>query len=768
MSRPTVPELDEVIGVARWERFATHLPGLQAEDIEKMKTDNPNDVTSQKLALYRKWLSCNPDAKWSDVAKALDTSGEKSLAEKVRTEKCSLANNFHKGDRVPKEINFPADDEKQIMDELKSLHQSYTKLFSNVRQHIEELVNSEKRTLYSVVAAIEDQQIDSLKGLNKCGSIEEVFSIIREHSMFLDGSILEVVVQSVLGSQSEFLKRAATHCEKAMKFKMEKPIRCLKDKLVECDVGRNHTFVTIKMNNPWGRVGIGLVEKLVRELLQYKGEMHWLSVVHGCVCLTVLVPLKEKEGELIILCSSKSQFMHLVGVFSLVIDTSSVFHEEENVSYTFESSLLEACKLQNTAAVQFLLYLGTNVNHTDKDGKTALMLSSLHGNFYVSKLLLTAGGNPNIQDTFGNHSAGFSCFHGHYLVTELLLNNLANPNLPTNDGWTPLMMASQEGHHKIVELLLENGVDPDVRNSENGRTALIQASQNGHDQVIKVLLAAGANPNVQGIDGSTAVLLASLGGCYTAAEFLLKSNANPNLPDSDGWTPLTVACQEGHHRLVSLLVHNEVDPNIVNKKNGTSALMQASENGHYKIVEFLLSIGCNPDLQNIDGDTPMHLATVNGHYTIAELLLENGGNPNIPDNDGWTPLMVASLEGQSKIVELLLQKGIDPNGLNTKNGRTALSQASQCSHYDTVELLLKAKANPNIKDSDGFTAIEIAHANGHSRIVQLLDGKGINSNQPENIGRTLPTTANMHRQNKEASSMSSTFKKMISPLKRII
>lgn len=100
-------------------------------------------------------------------------------------------------------------------------------------------------------------------------------------------------------------------------------------------------------------------------------------------------------------------------------------------------------------------------------------------------------------------------------------------------------------------------------------------------------------------------------------------------------------------------------------------------------------------------------------------LLSQGANPNTKDYTGWTPLVKRNYPYDSEqifnefffqseavsyefeeIVNMLLQAGADPNikGIECK---TALHEAVQVNNVSLVELLLKFKANPEIKDQSG-------------------------------------------------------------------
>ena len=88
MSRPTVQELDQQLkDIVNWERLAIHLPNITQTDIEIIKRDNPNNVISQKQALFDKWLRSYPNASWDAVVLALKVIDENTLAQNIQHQK---------------------------------------------------------------------------------------------------------------------------------------------------------------------------------------------------------------------------------------------------------------------------------------------------------------------------------------------------------------------------------------------------------------------------------------------------------------------------------------------------------------------------------------------------------------------------------------------------------------------------------------------------------------------------------------------------------
>ena len=68
--------------------------------------------------------------------------------------------------------------------------------------------------------------------------------------------------------------------------------------------------------------------------------------------------------------------MHLTGIFRLHIGPITVFEKRENKNFSFKSAFLESSQRDDDEAVQFLQDLGVNVNYSNSEGKTALILYS--------------------------------------------------------------------------------------------------------------------------------------------------------------------------------------------------------------------------------------------------------------------------------------------------------------------------------------------------------------------------------------------------------
>ncbi len=108
--------------------------------------------------------------------------------------------------------------------------------------------------------------------------------------------------------------------------------------------------------------------------------------------------------------------------------------------------------------------------------------------------------------------------------------------------------------------------------------------------------------------------------------------------------------------MIKLLADAGADVNAINEV-GEWALRNAAERGDTEAVAYLLSVGADPNVQNIGG-TAIHMAVCSDNPGIARLLLQAGANINAQDGDRWTCLWWAR---SSEMAAFLLDHGADPS-----------------------------------------------------------------------------------------------------------
>lgn len=116
-----------------------------------------------------------------------------------------------------------------------------------------------------------------------------------------------------------------------------------------------------------------------------------------------------------------------------------------------------------------------------------------------------------------------------------------------------------------------------------------------------------------------------------------------------------------------------------------------------------------PAASNVFKDTSLYIACSYRRTAIVQLLLESGADPNARNLRGRTALhnLIREENEDPDIWHLLLQHGADVNAADDC-GMTLLHFACYYALVDIVRLLLRGGAQPDIRATDGRTALEIA------------------------------------------------------------
>ncbi|OBZ71594.1 hypothetical protein A0H81_08449 [Grifola frondosa] len=87
------------------------------------------------------------------------------------------------------------------------------------------------------------------------------------------------------------------------------------------------------------------------------------------------------------------------------------------------------------------------------------------------------------------------------------------------------------------------------------------------------------------------------------------------------------------------------------------------------VMNFLLSRGTPPDVEDIVGYTALHHATMNSNARpdLARILLQKGANVNHRDRYGGVPLMGAFMNNQIPSIDLLMEFGADLDIMDADN-----------------------------------------------------------------------------------------------------
>jgi ankyrin repeat protein len=129
----------------------------------------------------------------------------------------------------------------------------------------------------------------------------------------------------------------------------------------------------------------------------------------------------------------------------------------------------------------------------------------------------------------------------------------------------------------------------------------------------------------------------------------------------------------------------------------------------------------NPDIINKvskEGYSPLTLSCYSGNNEVAKYLINNVKDINAKSGYG-TPLMAAVVKNKKELVSLLIEKKANVN-VTDPNGTSALHYAVMFGLEDITKLLVAAKADPSLKDNRGNSSLEYAKIKGNTNIIQLL------------------------------------------------
>lgn len=153
-----------------------------------------------------------------------------------------------------------------------------------------------------------------------------------------------------------------------------------------------------------------------------------------------------------------------------------------------------------------------------------------------------------------------------------------------------------------------------------------------------------------------------------------------------------------------------------------SDIFEISRNGSLEEIEAIYKLDKESiNLKNEQGYMPLTLACYNGNLEVATFLVDKVLDIN-GNSDFGTPLMAAVYKGYDNIVEILLKYKADPN-IQDSQGGTAMHYAVLFRKYKIIELLVEAGADFNIENDVKKSALDFAISYKDEKLNKLLNIK---------------------------------------------
>jgi ankyrin repeat protein len=472
-----------------------------------------------------------------------------------------------------------------------------------------------------------------------------------------------------------------------------------------------------------------------------------------------------------------------------------------------DTRLPDAAMNRDKEIVRSLLKQKLDVNTPQSDGTTALHWAAHWNDVEMARLLIQAGANARAATREGATALYLAAVNGNAVMIDMLTKAGANPNSTLAGGETVLMTAANSGNADAVRVLIKAGANVNAKESVKGETALMWAAAENHADVVKLLI-----ENAADILACTHIDLVN-----SANGFIITGPGVPNVPCDKGgkpqprptppaqaaggrggrggrppgpplggsgggaMTPFLFAVRANAMESVKVLIEAGSDVNQT-MADGTSAMVIAIINGHYNLATFLLDDGADPNLADLRGRAALYAAVDMRNYRWSELpkppgdnvdpldviktLLNRGAKPNMPLTNpipyrgpsnfsnvfqsmvGATPFLRAAESGDVALMKLLVQHGADPN-IKLSDGTTALMLASGIGRADgstyewseaetleAVRLCLQLGNDLHATNTAGLTALHGAAHRGSNEIVQFLVSKGAKLDAKDKEGRT--------------------------------
>ena len=680
-SRPTERELDlELVKLVDWQVFATHLPGLERENIEQIQRNN-HEVHLQKLELFGTWLRIQPDASWKDVVLALENARENTLAEAVKkkfklafpVQDSSSTTRVYESHQIQHTSNekvflpiavdevqktndstkhLKVEERKLEADEiaiqLVGLHKRFAQMVTNIRDTLDSAVTGGQIAIKHISRYLEQHLDDEQLLLTNSKDIDDLFHKLHPYYSYLDCELLEEIVNQFL--EDEIQEEVEKYIKEVEEFEELTTLQELKDAIEQAllptqSVTPSTCEVILKVNKRWKREKMKCLNKLLEHVFFEKSHLlKHIRITVGSMCIRFLVP-KSQVQMLIALAAEHMEFMYLLGVFEMMINDIPVLMEDENENFTFDSALLESSQSGNNEAVQFLLDLGVNVKYSNSEGKTALILASEAGHEEVVQTLVSAEANVDLQDSAGQTALMLAS--GNVGIIRCLLLANAKLDVQRQDGNTALHIACYKGHNTVIQLLLSYHASLVIKNTKDD-TPFMASVRGNNAEILKLMIDA--------------------------------------IPSSHLSSGIVLACRLGHSAVFSLLVKQlESTPQVID------LFISCAEGDVGSVIQHIMEFNIDPNTTLISGITPLMIASSCGHVEVIDTLIQMEADVNRIDTDNYSPLAYAITGNKSlPTVQYLLEAGANPHIL--LGDITILERAHREEGQDIGDILFKFSA----------------------------------------------------------------------------
>ena len=288
-------------------------------------------------------------------------------------------------------------------------------------------------------------------------------------------------------------------------------------------------------------------------------------------------------------------------------------------------------------------------------------------------------------------------------VRALLESSRGLAAAPFPDGGTPLHLAAEENRPELVGLLVEHGASVETKYLDSGHSALSWAITCWSFDAAMKLVELGNEPDL--------FCAAGLGLTDRVRAFW-KSGRLKRHPSRTG----SSRYDESGKRLPC--------PPETDRDQVSDALYIACRANRLEVARWLIDRGADPNWRGYAGATCLGWAEFSANAELCALLREHGGRDDLVDTEFQaTPAVFALMvyAGWGFPRKLWDRLSADRASVNACGGRgTLLHAAAEAGQEKTIELLVRLGADKAALNPAGQTPLDLAVANGHARVAELL------------------------------------------------
>ncbi len=420
--------------------------------------------------------------------------------------------------------------------------------------------------------------------------------------------------------------------------------------------------------------------------------------------------------------------------------------------------------------VSFLIEHGVDINSTDSNGKTPLIVSIEKGYNSIADLLIAKKANLEItRKSDGVKALEIAISMKNESMAVQLVDAGADVNASALNNSNLLAQAICNRMFNLSRLLMEKGAKIDVGLTPESNPLYLSflSSEPQRNELVKLLLAKGANPNYLLANQSTVFLLITEKSTNNAQDLqiirlLCNSKGDLYAKNGSGQSPLTIAMQSNKGPILQILNEFRTDLPYVNeqlnlavKSKDRAAVLKwiakkADINnrdldkhtnlyrmimlGDHDFAQFLIANGAGIEKQELPTISDMiqkQIFTGPTLINMVDFYLRNGYSPNEADQFGRLPIFTSVMVGNLDLVNLLINHKVHVEPPTKIEGMTPLMMAIHFKKEAIANALIEAGANINFVNAD--TKISILALSLHEQLYSLAETLLNRGGQP-NVG----------------------------------